>query len=407
MPPPSRSSGSSSRSGKPGPGRTRRPQRVRLSRPESAATIAGMSPVHPSSDARPGRSLGDIILLGLLVFIPAALGSHYLHAPPLLTFGLSAFAVMPLAAWMGRATEALAGHVGEGVGGLLNATFGNAAEMILAIVALKAGLTTVVKASIAGSIIGNALLVLGASILAGGIKHPVQKFNRTAAGTSATLLFLSAVGLLVPAVFDFVTDHHALEAERTLSLEISVVLFATYILSLVFSLITHRHYYGGSHEGEEAVHWSVRKSLIILTVATAGIAWISEALVESVEGAGHALGFSEIFVGVIVVAVVGNAAEHSTAILLALKNRMDGALQIAIGSSIQVALFVAPMLVFISYLFGTPLDLLFTPFEVVSVAVSAIVVALVAMDGESNWLEGIQLLAVYVILAMAFYFLPH
>ena len=366
-----------------------------------------MTKQRSSTAARPARNLGDIILLGLLVFIPIALGCHYLHAPPLVTFGLSALAIMPLAAWMGRATEALAAHVGEGIGGLLNATFGNAAEMILALVALKAGMTTVVKASIAGSIIGNALLVLGASILAGGIKHPVQKFNRTAAGTSATLLFLSAIGLLVPAVFDFVTHHNALAAERTLSLEIAIVLFTTYILSLLFSLITHRHYYGGHHEGEEAVHWSVGKSLGVLTIATVGIAWISEALVKSVEGAGHALGFSEIFVGVIVVAVVGNAAEHSTAILLALKNRMDGALQIAIGSSIQVALFVAPVLVFVSYLFGKPLDLLFTPFEVVAVAVSAIVVALVAMDGESNWLEGIQLLAVYIILALAFYFLPH
>lgn len=365
-------------------------------------------PARPPAAAR--RSLSDIILLALLVFIPVALACHYLHAPPLLTFAMSAMAVMPLAAWMGRATEALSHHVGEGVGGLLNATFGNAAEMILAVMALRAGLFTVVKASITGSIIGNALLVLGASILAGGIRHPVLRFNRTAAATSATLLFLSAVGLLVPAVFDFVTHHGAQAAERTLSLEIACVLFGTYVLSLLFSLVTHRqHYAGGGHGAEEDADgpaWSIPRALTVLAVATIFTAWVSETLVEAVEGATHALGFTEVFVGVVVVAIVGNAAEHSTAILLAMKGKMDGALQIAIGSSTQVALFVAPVLVFLSYAFGKPLDLLFSEFEVVAVALSALVVALVSMDGESNWLEGIQLLAVYLILAMAFYFLP-
>ena len=377
-------------------------------------------PANPAAAPAP-RSLTDIILLALLLFIPAALASHYLHGPALLTFALSALAVMPLAAWMGRATEALSHHVGEGIGGLLNATFGNAAEMILAIMALRAGLFTVVKASITGSIIGNALLVLGASILAGGIRHPVLRFNRTAAATSATLLFLSAVGLLVPALFDFVTQHSAQAAERTLSLEIACVLFGTYMLSLVFSLVTHRQFYrGGAHGGGAAVAvadgapapeaegavWSVPRAFTVLAVATVFTAWVSESLVEAVEGATHALGFTEVFVGVVVVAIVGNAAEHSSAILLAMKGKMDGALQIAIGSSTQVALFVAPVLVFLSYAFGKPLDLLFTQFEVVAVALSALVVALVSMDGESNWLEGVQLLAVYLILAMAFYFLP-
>lgn len=360
----------------------------------------------PSAGAPAAVGLAARVLLILLAFVPLALLAHYLHAPPLLTFFTAALAIIPLAAWMGRATEGLAGHVGEGIGGLLNATFGNAAEMILAIVALRAGLLTVVKASIAGSIIGNALLVLGAAVLAGGVRYRVQTFNRQAAGTASTLLFLSSVGLLVPAVFDFITRHQAVIAERTLSLEISIVLFATYVLSLLFSLRTHRHYYNSRHAGEEGVPWSVRRSLLVLAGATALTAWVSEALVASVEEAGRVLGFSEVFVGVIVVAIIGNAAEHSTAVLLALKNRLDGALQIATGSSIQVALFVAPCLVFLSYPMGRPLDLLFTPLEVVAVALSANVVALVAADGESNWLEGVQLLAVYVILAMAFYFLP-
>ena len=347
----------------------------------------------------------------LLVFVPATVILHYAHAAEFWVFIASGLAIIPLAGWMGKATEALAERLGAGIGGLLNATFGNAAEMIIAFQGLRAGLTEVVKASLTGSILGNILLVLGVSILAGGMKHKNQKFNRTAATMSATLMALSAVGLLVPAVFHWVTAGQPragrLEAEGNISLEISVVLFATYILSLVFSLRTHKDLYlGTSHEHAEASPIRPRTAVIILLVATALVAWMSEMLVQSVEPATKTLGLTEVFVGVIAVAIIGNAAEHSTAVMVAMKNQMDLAYNIAIGSSMQIALFVAPVLVFVSYAIGQPMNLIFTTFEVVAVGSGVAVVALVAADGESNWMEGVLLLAVYVIFAIAFFFLP-
>lgn len=358
--------------------------------------------------ARPNRRFDPLVLL--LVFVPVALVLHAVHAPDPWVFGASAAAIIPLAAFMGRATEHLAAWTGAGIGGLLNATFGNAAELIIALMALRAGLYDVVKASITGSIIGNILLVLGLAVFCGGVKYPRQVFNRTSASTGATLLVLSAIGLLVPAMFHHIVRDTAGARERHLSLEIAIVLFALYIASLIFSLKTHRHLYAG--EAKDAAHaglghgWSVKKSLGVLAAATTGVGVMSETLVGAVEATAASFGFTEVFVGVILVAIIGNAAEHSTAVFMAMKNQMDLAMHIAIGSSIQVALFVAPVLVFSSYLFGRPMDLVFSTFEVVAVTIAAGVASLVAMDGESNWMEGVQLLGVYAILGLAFYFLP-
>ena len=346
----------------------------------------------------------------LLVCMPIALALEWTGSSPIAIFILSCLAIVPLAGLMGKATEHLAEQMGEGLGGLLNATFGNAAELIIALMALRAGLHEVVKASVTGSIIGNILLVLGLAVLTGGLRFPELKFNRTAAAVGSTLLTLAAVGLVVPALFHSIALGRDTSHEWELSFEIAVVLFATYLLSLLFTLRTHAHLYvGGAHEGDEALGtraWSRRKSVLVLLAATAGVALMSEALVASIEHAALALGMSQIFVGVILVAIIGNAAEHSTAILVARKGKMDLAVNIAIGSSLQIALFVAPVLVFASYLFGRPMDLLFTPFEILAVAVSVLIVNQIASDGESNWMEGVMLLAVYVILGLAFYFLP-
>lgn len=346
----------------------------------------------------------------LLIFLPVALILHWQHANPVAIFAASGLAIVPLAGLMGKATEHLAEQMGEGLGGLLNATFGNAAELIIALMALRAGLHEVVKASLTGSIIGNILLVLGLSVLVGGLGTDTLRFNRTAASVSTTLLTLAAIGLVVPAIFHQIALGRSAAHEWELSFEIAVVLFATYLLSLVFTLRTHSHLYvGGEHEADHALGvggWSRQNSILVLLTATAGVALMSELLVESIEHAAASLGMTQIFVGVILVAIIGNAAEHSTAVLVARKQKMDLAVNIAVGSSLQIALFVAPALVFASYAFGRPMDLLFTEFEVVAVAVSVLVVNMIASDGESNWMEGVLLLAVYLILALAFYFLP-
>jgi len=356
----------------------------------------------------------------LLLFVPVAAALELAHASPSWIFATAAAAIVPLAGLMGRATEHLAERMGPGPGGLLNASFGNAAELIIAFVALQRGLYDVVKASITGSIIGNVLLVLGLAIVVGGARHERLRFNATAASTGSTLLALSAVGLLVPAVFHRLVQGRPEVHEQELSLEIALVLFATYLLSLVFSLRTHKHLYAGqpgpvgSGTGGDAgaaaaaapAGWSPRRSTTVLLLATALVALMSELLVGAVEHTAQAFGMTEVFVGVILVAIIGNAAEHSSAVLVAAKNQMDLALHIAVGSSIQVALFVAPVLLFASHLLGRPMDLVFTTFEVLAVAVSVAVLNMVSSDGEANWLEGVQLLAVYVILALAFFFLP-
>ncbi|MFS8636457.1 MAG: calcium/proton exchanger [Gemmatimonadota bacterium] len=352
-------------------------------------------------------------LLLLLVFVPVALALEYVfHSSGIAIFIASSLAIIPLAGLMGRATEQLAERLGEGVGGLLNATFGNAAELIIAIMALRAGFHDLVKASITGSIIGNILLVFGLGTLWGGLKYESQTFNRTAASLGATLLVLSAIGLVVPAIFHHLAGAGAVILERELSFEIALVLMATYLLSLVFTLRTHRHLYVGD-AGPHGLHeidaelGSTKQALLLLLASTAGVALMSELLVGAVEEAAEAFGMSEVFVGVILVALIGNAAEHSTAVLMAGKNKMDAAINIAVGSSIQIALFVAPLLVFLSYVMGPqPMDLIFTTLEVVAVAIAVAIMALISQDGESHWMEGVQLLAVYVILGIAFYFLP-
>jgi Ca2+:H+ antiporter len=309
---------------------------------------------------------------------------------------------------MGEATEKLTHHVGAGLGGLLNASFGNAAELIIAVMALRQGLHDVVKASITGSILGNILLVLGVSMVAGGLRYERQRFNRTAAGMGSSLLLLAAVGLIVPAIFHQTAAGQGDIIERELSLEIAIVLFGIYVLSLIFSLKTHRHLYLGENPstGEDDRPWRKQTAMIVLALATVATGIMSEVLVGALVPAAESLGMTQIFVGVILVALVGNAAEHSTAVLVARKNHMDLAFGIAVGSSLQIAMFVAPVLVFISYLFGTPLNLIFTPFEVAAVTLSVLIVGFVAMDGESHWMEGVMLVGVYLILAIAFFFLP-
>lgn len=350
----------------------------------------------------------------LLIAVPAAIAFRYVPAwrNEALLFIVAAIGIVPLAGWMGRATEQLAARAGSGVGGFLNATFGNAAELIIALAALSKGLTGVVKASITGSIIGNLLLVLGASILAGGLRHPKQTFNQTAARVSATSLGLAAIALLVPTIFHTAAAEHSVgwtaAVEARLSVAIVLVLFFTYLLSLLFHLVTHREIFEPSVVAGEIVEgqWPLWQSITALATATALVAWLSEFLVGSIEGARHALGLTEVFVGVVVIAFVGNAAEHSTAVWSAWKNKMDLSLGIATGSSLQMALFVTPVLVLASYAFGTPMNLEFSLPEIASIIFSIWIVGKISGDGESNWFEGVQLLVLYVIIGLLFYFLP-
>jgi Ca2+:H+ antiporter len=347
-----------------------------------------------------------------------AITLRFMHASDVWIFVFSCIAIIPLAGLMGRATENLAETMGAGVGGLLNATFGNAAELIIALFALIKGpeMYPLVKASLTGSIIGNVLLVLGLSILIGGFKFERQTFNRTAASTGSALMALATIGLLVPTLFHAFHVQHSTDAGQKeklslLSDEIAVILFAVYLLSLFFSLKTHKHLFAGDPRPEDAdvqqvPEWSRKTSMSVLIAATVGVAIMSEILVGSVESAGQKLGMTSIFMGVIVVAVIGNAAEHSTAILMAMKNKMDLAVTIAVGSGIQIALFVTPVLVFVSIALGRPLDLHFTGMEIAAIVISLIVLNMVCEDGESHWMEGVLLLAVYIILGLAFYHLP-
>jgi Ca2+:H+ antiporter len=361
----------------------------------------------------------------LLLAFPAAAMFQIARAPAIWVFVLSGVAIVPLAALLGRATENLAETLGAGLGGLLNATFGNAAELIIALTALaRAGespemleqMYALVHASITGSIIGNILFVLGLSILLGGLFYKRQEFDRTAAGMGTTLLALASIGLLLPSLMFYLPGGKTEGTEEValLSEEIAGVLLVVYLLSLVFSLGTHQHLFAGPAESLPAAgprhqpEWSRRTSLLVLLIATIGVTVMSEFLVGSVEGAAAALGMNHVFIGVIVIAVVGNAAEHATAVTMAIKNKMDLSVHIAVGSSLQIALFVAPVLVFASLLMGhaRPLDLHFTPIELVAVIASILVLALVSHDGETHWMEGVMLLAVYLIFAMAFYHWP-
>lgn len=369
------------------------------------------------------------LLNWLLVFVPVAWWMEHSHADPLWVFVTSCAAIIPLAGLMGHATEALAHAAGPGIGGLLNASFGNAAELIIAFVALKAGKVEIVQASLTGSIIGNLLFVLGLAVFMGGLKREKQKFNQTAAGVGASILFLAVVGLLVPTlVAPSVTQHLVEDADKagkvlagaelatavdgtmqTLSDWLAGIMLFVYAAKLWFSLKTHHHLYNeeADHEAEDEPHWSLKTSVVVLCVATALTAVVAEILVGAVEHAAEKLHLNDVFVGVVVVAIIGNAAEHSTAVLVAMKGKMNLALTISIESSVQIALFVAPVLVIMGNFYrggAHPMTLHFTDFEAFSVAIAVASAALISIDGESNWLEGLQLLAVYAILGVAFFF---
>jgi len=349
----------------------------------------------------------------LVLAVPAAFAIRFVPAwnNASLLFVVAGVGIIPLAGWLGRATEQIAARTGAGIGGFLNATFGNAAELIIALMALSKGLTTVVKASLTGSIIGNLLLVLGASAFAGGLRFSHQRFNKIAARVSATAMSMGAAALIIPTVFHVTANARpggwSAAAEQKLSLAIAVVLFLTYVATLLFSLKTHKALFVGQSEAEKHEPTSsLARAVMLLGMATILIAFLSEFLVGSIEAARQSLGLTQTFVGVIVVAFVGNAAEHTTAVWAALKNKMDLSLNIAVGSSLQIALFVTPMLVFASYAFSRPMDLEFSLPEIVAMAVAIWIAQQISGDGESNWLEGVQLLSVYVIMAILFFFLP-
>lgn len=351
-------------------------------------------------------------LLWLLLAAPVAIGAHYLHAAPLIVFSASAIAIIPLSSLLGHATEELSAHTGPTLGGLVNASLGNLAELIIAILALRAGLVDLVKASITGSIIGNLLLVLGAAQLAGGLKYRTQKFNSHFAGTSISLLVIAAVGLIVPTLFLAAHPDPARAATVRLSEFVAGFLIVGYALYLIYSMGTHRSAFDAleaeTFDGEpaetDAPTWTLRRTIIVLVVVAVAIGWMSELLVGATEVTVRTLGLSSVFVGLVLIPIIGNAAEHSSAVLMARKNRMDLAASIAIGSSVQVALFVAPVLVFVGLIIGHPLDLAFGTFEVASVTLAVWITSAIVIDAESNWLEGAFLLLVYATLAVAFFY---
>jgi Ca2+:H+ antiporter len=347
-------------------------------------------------------------LYPFLAMVPAAIAAEMLHASPLVVFGASALAILPLSALLGQATEELAGYTGPTIGGLLNATLGNLAELIIAALALRAGLIDLVKASITGSILGNLLLVLGASLLAGGLRHTKQTFNPHLAGVSIAMLVIAVVGLVIPTLF-LATHPNPSQLATTVRMSdwVAGLLILGYGLSLLYSMGTHRAAFGAGGEvgcGEAEPAWPLRRAVLVLLGAAAGIGVVSEILVGATEGAIAQIGLSEFFVGLIVVPLIGNAAEHSSAVMMALKNRMDLAIQISIGSSIQVALLIAPLLVLLGAIFGQPMNLAFQLMEVVGIALAVGTTTVLVLDAETNWLEGALLLIVYAILAVAFFF---
>jgi Ca2+:H+ antiporter len=349
------------------------------------------------------------------VFIPVAVALELAHASAPLIFFAAALGVIPTAALMGTATEELAIRSGPGIGGLLNVTFGNAPELIIAFFALNEGLQEVVKASLIGSILGNILLVLGAAMLVGGLKRDKQTFNQTAASAQATMLLLAAVALIFPAIFQLIHGgglpgvgdervDFGSELEQ-LSLAVALVLIVSYVAGLVFSLKTHRELFNPYSEDHEESKWSVRRAVTMLAVAGLLVGLMSEILVGSIAETADDVGLSQFFIGVFVVAIVGNAAEHWVAVLVAAKNKMDLAVNIAVGSSAQIALFVAPILVLLSFFFGPePMALVFNGYELAGLLSAVLIANYVTQDGESNWYEGLQLLAVYATLGLVFYF---
>ena len=341
--------------------------------------------------------------------MPIAIILELAHANPTAIFVASALGIVPLAGILGEATDALAHRAGQRVGALLNATFGNAAELIITIVAIRAGLLEVVKASITGSIIGNILLVLGLSLLVGGLKHGFQTFSQRGAAVNVTMMTIAIIGLLIPAIFAQAIEPRNHDAVEYLSIGVAIALMLAYVLSVIFSFrlpSAETHTLPGEATTTEHVAWSMNRALVALAVSVVAIAALSEILVGALAPLVREQGLTELFVGVIVVPIIGNAAEHLVAVEMALKNKMELSLGIALGSSLQIALFVAPLLVFVSLIAGNPMSLVFNPFELAALFATVLIAAFIAFDGESNWLEGAQLLIVYVILALAFFFLP-
>jgi len=339
----------------------------------------------------------------LLVLVPVSVALELAGGNELLVFFTSALAILPLAGLIGRSTEQLALHTGPRIGGLVNATFGNVTELIIAIFLILEDQTEIVKASLTGSILGNLLLVLGISFLVGGLKHEEQTYNARAATIHSTSLVLAVTALLMPALFAITQDSATPLEREVVSGTVAAVLIELYAAALAFMLVTHEHLFR-TPDPEEHPSWSRTKAIVVLLAATAFVALEAELLVGSLEPALEDLGLSELFVGLIVIPIIGNAAEHSSAVLFALRNKLDVTLEIAIGSSTQIALFVAPALVFISLLVAHPMDFIFSTFEVAAVALSTILVFMISSDGRSNWLEGAQLTGAYVIMAISFFF---
>ncbi len=352
-----------------------------------------------------------IVLVSLLALIPVSLAAKYLGWGDLIIFITAGLAIIPLAAWMGTATEEIAVVVGPNLGGLLNATFGNATELIIAIIALRAGYVNVVKASITGSIISNLLLVMGFSMLLGGIRYKEQSFQSLIARMNAAAMNLAVIAILVPTAVNFTSEGISETTLQNLSLAVAVVLIIVYLLTLLFSMKTHSYLYDvGLAETElletEEDTTNLPLWLGVLFGCTILVAFESELLVDSLEVATSQLGLTALFTGVIIVPIIGNAAEHATAVTVAMKNKMDLSLSVAVGSTMQIALFVAPLLVIIGKFMGQPMDLDFHPFELVAVAASVLIANSISSDGKSNWLEGTLLLATYAVLGFAFFFHP-
>jgi len=351
-------------------------------------------------------------LAWLLFAVPVAGLVHYVRPDsPLLLFVLACVAIIPLAGLLGLATEKLSARVGEGIGGFLNVTLGNAAELIIALVALRAGMLDVVKASLTGSIIGNLLLVLGAAFLAGGLRHRVQTFATVGVRLQVGMMALAALAILVPSIFVMSGIGELAQRSVGFSVVVSGLLLAVYVLSLVFTLGTHADLFRGPEPAGDSVEhgmpWTLSLAIGVLAVVTLLIVWMSEILVGTVEHASAALGLSNLFVGVVVIAVVGSAAEHSTAVLFAMRNRMEVSLSIAIGSSTQVALFLAPLLVLLSLVMApAPMSLAFAGVEVFLVLAATFVASILIVDGKSTWFTGVQLIAMYLVMAITVFAIP-
>jgi len=343
------------------------------------------------------------ILRYLLIFVPISLAGEHFNLSPTWMFWISALAIIPLAGLMGEATEEISFYSGPRIGGFLNATFGNATELIIAFFAMKAGMFEVVKASIAGSVIGNVLLVLGASMLVGGLKYKTQHFSKQGVELSSSMLLFAVIGLSIPAIFTYTVSPDLLTTRyEGLSIMVAIIMFIIYLLSLFFSFYTHKDLYSVDHSQESTAKWSLQKAIAFLIGATVLIGLESEIFVAAVEPMTEAFHLSQFFVGIILVPIIGNAAEHSTAIVMAHKNKMDVAVEIALGSSLQIILFVTPVLIFLSLLFS-PMSIIFNAFELFALIFSVLIANRVANDGESNWMEGVQLIAVYLIIAASFF----